>query len=143
MIRRPPIPPLFPYPPLSLSPATFPADNLFHGFGTCLFDMPRLPDQLEPLLAWTCFCPTLFRHRLLTPSGRNVQRRQLCEFRCVLPLLSCCLPRGFLSPQQTLRSNRLRPVPPSRRRTSRTKSLTRRQPPSSGWPGSSRTINSG
>jgi hypothetical protein len=29
------------------------------------FDMPRLPDQLEPRLARTCCRPTLFRHRLL------------------------------------------------------------------------------
>jgi Domain of unknown function (DUF4168) len=33
--------------------------------------MPRLPDQLEPLLARTCCRPTLFRHRLLTASGRS------------------------------------------------------------------------
>ena len=50
---------------------TFPADNLFLPsiicstvFRTCLFDMPRLPDQLEPLLAGTCFRPTLFWHCL-------------------------------------------------------------------------------
>src|SRR2546428_3000394 len=80
-----------------------------------------------------------FAHRERAQRAKEAIMRVLMRPAAAILLLA----GGFLFPQQTLRSNRLHPVSPSRRRTSRTKSLTRRQPPSSGWPASSRTINSG
>src|SRR6516164_10400763 len=69
------------------------------GRKTCLFDMPRLPNQLEPPYLGRCFRPTLscppvsHRQREQRGSGRPVDNNQISH-GTVLPQRDHFLVRG-------------------------------------------------
>jgi hypothetical protein len=63
---------------------------MFHGFRTCLFDMPRLPDQLEPLLARLSSdaISTPFAHRERAQRAKEAIMRVLMRPAAAILLLA-------------------------------------------------------